>query len=121
MVLLILGVSLGAVLLGAGLFWLLHNYGDLFSYNGLKREDIANVKKELGKHYDLLSSVQGKTLFGDTFWRGIYIPKAGGSPMYYRYEEKKNGGVSFTLYPMLFETWLNNPNILGEKSRMVYP
>lgn len=118
--LLILGVSVGALLLGAGLFWLLHNYGDLFSYNGLTKEEVIAVKKELETHYDLLSSVRGKTFFGDTFWRGIYIPKNGGSPMYYRYELSKRG-ASFTLYPMLFESWLSNPNILGEQSRMVYP
>jgi hypothetical protein len=118
MVFLILGVSVGAVLIGVGLWYLLHNYGDLFSYNGLSKEHVMNVKAKLEEHYELLSSVSGKTFFGDRFWRGIYIGKDGGGyPLYYRYEEKKDGGVTFQLYPMLTELWSTNPNILGTKAR----
>lgn len=121
MVLLLLGVSLGALLLGAVGFWALHTYGDLFSYNGLTRQQVANVKHELSKHYDLLSSVKGKTLLGDTYWRGIYLPKNGGDPLYYRYELTRGNGVSFHLYPMLFEGWSTNPTILGTKTSVAYP
>ena len=121
MVLLVLGVSIGALLLGAGAFYLLHNFGDFFSYNGLRKEEVALVKKELEAHYDLLSSVRGKTLFGDTFWRGIYVPKNGGYPMYYRYEVGRDGSKKFSLYPMLMELWSSQPNILGTQAKMVYP
>ena len=117
MVLLILGVSIGALILVAAGLWALHNYGDLFSYNGLSREHVLSVKKRLEEHYDLLSSVSGKTLFGDRFSRGIYIPKQGGIPLYYRLEQKRDGGVSFHLYPMVFEGWSTNPNILGTKAQ----
>lgn len=118
MVLLVLGISLGALLLGAGVWYLLHNYGDLFSYNGLTREHVEDVKAKLEEQYVLLSSVQGKTLLGDRFWRGIYIGKDGsGYPLYYRYEEHKDGGVSFDLYPMLTERWSTSPNILGTKAQ----
>ena len=117
MVFLILGASLGALLLlGAGL-WALHNYGDFFSYNGLSRCQVMGVKRRLEEHYDLLSSVQGKTIFGDRFWRGVYIPKNGGLPLYYRMEQKKGGGMSFELYPMITELWSTNPNILGTKAK----
>lgn len=120
MVLLLLGVSLGAALLAAGAIYLLHNYGDLFSYNGLSSEQVARVKEEVEQHYDLLSSVKGKTLFGNTFYRGIYVPKNGGFPLYYRYELSKNG-ATFHLYPMLFEGWSTNPTLLGTRTSAVYP
>lgn len=115
--LLVLGVSIGAIILAAGALYLLHNYGDFFSYNGLTKRQVLDVKSRLEKHYDLLSSVSGKTLFGDKFYRGIYINKNGGYPLYYRLELKKNGGASFSLYPMLTELWSTNPNILGTKAR----
>ena len=121
MVFVLLGVSLGAALLGAAAIYLLHNYGELFSYNGLSRNQVAKVKRELSKHYDLLSSVKGKTLFGNVYWRGIYIPKNGGNPLYYRYELLPNNGVSLHLYPMVYEMWSTNPNVLGDKTTAVYP
>ena len=116
MVFLLLGISLGAVILIGAALWALHNYGDFFAYNGLSRQRVLTTKKQLEKHYDLLSSVKGKTLFGDTFHRGVYIPKQGGIPLYYRLEYKRDGGVSFDLYPMLLEKWSTNPNLLGTKA-----
>lgn len=121
MVFILLGASVGAlILIGAGL-WLLHEYGDLFSYNGLSRNQVANIKKELSKHYTLLSSVKGKTLLGDIYWRGIYLPKQGGIPLYYRYELTRGNGVKMSIYPMLYETWSTNPTILSDKLEVVYP
>ena len=120
MVLLLIGLSLGGlILLGAGAY-LLHNYGDLFSYNGLRSSDIQVVRKRLAKYYDLLSSVAGRDwLTGDSFTRGIYVPKAGGMPLYYRYTVKRDGNRSFNLYPMVYEMWSTNSNILGNKTRMI--
>ena len=101
MVLLILGISLGAALLAAGAFYLLHQFGDFFSYNALTKSDVFRVRKELSKHYVLLSSVKGRTLLGGaTYWRGIYLPKGGGYPLYYRYQIEKNGvDASFNSIP----------------------
>ena len=124
MVLLLLGISLGGlILLGAGA-WALHNYGDLFSYTGLRSNDIIRVRKKLAKYYDMLSSVAGRDwLTGASYTRGIYLPRGGGLPLYFRYTVQKDGKRSFSLYPMLIETWTTNPTLLSldGRTQMIRP
>lgn len=121
MVFLLIGVSLGALLLGAAGMWALHNYGDFFSYTNLSNADIIAVRTKLAEYYDILSAVRGRDFFGNSFVRGIYVAKDSGNLLYFKYTVQKNGNKHFELYPLITELWSTNRNILGSKSVLLHP
>jgi hypothetical protein len=104
---------LGAILF-IGVWWGFKKIG-INSYNGLHPDHVTGVYHEFEKRMPVLSKVAGhNALMGGYFERGIAMAKDGsGYPMYFHYTDNLKGGVNFTLYPLMFETWTTDPGLLG--------
>lgn len=83
----------------------------LNSYNGLSAQQIKTVYAEFQKRYPPLSKVGGMGL-GGYFERGI-AGTMGGVLYYFHYNDDGKGGVSFSIYPEIFETWTTDEGLFG--------
>ena len=93
-------------------FRLSQEYLGFFSYLGLTREQVLQVRNKMDKSYQILSRTRGKLPLGDgIFERGVYI--GNGYPLYHRFEWKNDGSASYEIYPLLMELWNTNKDILG--------
>lgn len=80
------------------------------SYNGLSPQQIKKVYAQFQKRYPVLSKVGGMGL-GGYFERGV--AGNGGVLYYFHYNDDGKGGVSFSIYPEVFEAWTTDPGIFG--------
>jgi hypothetical protein len=78
----------------------------------------------MDKRCKILSRVQGKDIFGNTFYRGIYLGgEACSIPKYYHYTINANGrDADYSIYPVVWmESWLTNPDYLGLTGKLIFP
>ena len=72
----------------------------------------------------ILSCVTGKDVFGNTFYRGIYLGgEACSIPIYYHYTINANGrDADYSIYPVIWnEAWLTSPDYLGLTGKLIFP
>ena len=107
--LLVVGILGGVLYLGAnlGLFAKL----GLNSYNGLSPAQIKKVYAEFQRRYPPLSKVGGMG-YGGYFERGV-AGSQGGTLYYFHYNDDGKGGVSFSIYPEIFEYFTTDPGLGG--------
>ena len=117
------GIRISALLLIAGIAYIGIQKLGILSYTGLSVAQVKKVATEMDKRCKILSRVTGKDLFGNTFYRGIYLGGATTFPLYYHYNIAADGkSADYSIYPLLWqETWLSSPDILGLTGHSVYP
>lgn len=101
---------LTAVGVAGAIFVVANKFFGVLSYNGQSSEHIASVIQKLTdpNNYTILSSVQGHSIWGRDYIRGIMMSKAG-ILYYYRFEYEGGRPVKISIYPELYETWQTEP------------
>lgn len=105
------GLALAGTLgvLGA-LFVIANKYFGVDSYNGLSSAQLSNVIKNLNDNYTIISHVQGRSIWGREYVRGI-LSGQGGQLYYYRFDYDNGQPTDIMIFPLYFETWSTQPNI----------
>jgi len=104
-------VGVLAAILFVGLYFNIPSKFGLNSYNGLSPSQIRKVYAEFQRRYPPLSKVGGMGL-GGYFERGV-AGSQGGVLYYFHYTDDGRGGVSFSLYPEIYEVWTTDPGVFN--------
>jgi hypothetical protein len=100
--------TLAAVAVIGGAFVVANKFFGFMSYAGQSPAHIASVIKNLTDNYTVISSVDGHSIWGRDYKRGILMSKSG-VLYYYRFEYVGGQPVKISLYPELYETWQTEP------------
>lgn len=104
-----LGVIAGVAILGAG-YIIANSFFGFDSYQGLSSNQIGAVISNLEKNFKIISSVQGTSIWGRPYKRGVLMGP-GGSLYYYRFSYENEKPVGIMIFPLYFETWSTTPAI----------
>jgi hypothetical protein len=102
-----LGTLTTVAVLGA-LFVVANKFFGFLSYNGQSPAHLADVIQKLTTNYEVISSVDGRSIWGRDYKRGILMSKSG-LLYYYRFDYINGAPVQISIYPELFETWRAEP------------
>lgn len=105
------GIAIAGTLgvLGA-IFIIANKFFGVDSYNGLPSSQIANVIKNLNDNYNIISHVQGRSIWGKDYVRGI-LSGQGGQLYYYRFSYSNGEPTDIMIFPLYYETWSISPNL----------
>ena len=86
----------------------------ILSHTGLYASQVRKVAQEMDKRCKILSRVTGKDMFGNTFYRGIYL---GGATI------NANGrDADYSIYPLWWqESWLTNHDFFRLIGKLIFP
>lgn len=117
------GIKIAVLLAIAGIAYVGIQKLGILSYTGLSVAQVQKVAKEMDKRCKILSRVQGKDIFGNTFYRGVYLGGSTSFPIYYHYNIAADGkSADYSIYPLLWqESWLSSPDILGLTGHLIHP
>ncbi len=102
-----LGTLTTVAVLGA-IFVVANKFFGFMSYSGQTPAHIATVIKNLTDNYTVISSVDGHSIWGRDYKRGILMSKSG-LLYYYRFEYQNGAPVKISIYPELYESWQIEP------------
>ena len=97
-----LGILGAVAAIGLG-FFIVQRYFSIFSYLGMKPEDVTRVKASIESQCVPISTAVRDGFGGVTKYRGVYM--CNGFPMYYHYDVG-NDSADYSIYPILWqELW----------------